>query len=52
MRKMRNHKICLGRLKGRDYLKDAGKDQRITLKWTLGKQGGTTDGTGFIWFRT
>jgi len=29
----------LGGLKERDHLEDHGRDERITLRWTLGRQG-------------
>jgi hypothetical protein len=37
-------------LKGREHLEDLGIDERITLKWVLGKEG-WRGWIGFIWLR-
>jgi hypothetical protein len=40
----------LGGLKGRDHWEDLGVGGRITLRWTLGRQG-SMGRTGFSWLR-
>jgi hypothetical protein len=37
-------------LKGREHTEDMGIDERRTVKWILGEQGGSV-WTGFIWLR-
>jgi hypothetical protein len=39
-----------GGTKGRDHWEDLGLDRRITLRWTLGRQG-SMGRTGFFWLR-
>jgi hypothetical protein len=43
-------KILVDKPKGRDHAKHLDADERITLKWMLGKQGGKV-GSGCIWLR-
>jgi hypothetical protein len=42
--------FCLGGPKGRDNLEDLRVGGRITLRWTLGRQG-SMERTGFRWLR-
>jgi hypothetical protein len=40
----------LGGRNGRDHCEDLGVDGRVTLSWTLGRQG-SIGRTGFCWLR-
>jgi hypothetical protein len=44
------YRVLVGRPEGRDQLEDLGVSGRITLRWTLGRQG-PMGRTGFSWFR-
>jgi hypothetical protein len=45
------YRFWFGGLKGRDHLEELGVGGRITLIWTLGRQGSMGQ-TGFGWLRT
>jgi hypothetical protein len=43
------YRVLLGKIEGKNHLKDQGVDGRMGSKWTLGRLGGGVGWSGFTW---